>query len=139
MNKSYSELIQLHSFEDRFRYLNLNGTIADKTFGSMRWLAQKFYKSKEWEDIRNYVITRDSGCDLALINRTIFGKPIVHHMNPITIQDVEERNSIAFDPEFLITVSHNTHNAIHYGSVECLTLDPIIRRPNDTCPWKEGS
>lgn len=135
--KTYSELIKLPTFEERFRYLKLDGKIGSDTFGFERYLNQILYHMREWKDIRRKVIVRDEGCDLAIPDREIFGQVMVHHMNPITIEDVEEHNPDIFDPEFLITVSKTTHNAIHYGDESLLfPSEPIIRTKGDTCPWR---
>ena len=134
--RTYNELVQYHSYEDRFRYLKLNGVVANETFGFDRYLNQRFYKSAEWRRVRDQVIIRDNGCDLGIPGREIFGTIIVHHMNPISIEDIEKNPEILFDPNYLICVSHDTHNAIHYGTEIPKSSEPIIRTPNDTCPWK---
>lgn len=136
MIKTYKELIQLPSFEERFEYLKLNGSIGKDTFGFDRYLNQKFYRSREWKQLRDQVIVRDNGCDLGIEDRQIFGKIIIHHMNPICIDDIVSASRFLLNPEFMICVSHDTHNAIHYGDISLLPKDPIERRPNDTCPWK---
>jgi hypothetical protein len=137
MDRSYSELIKLPTIEDRYNYLKLSGTVADITFGSRRLLNQNFYMSREWKDVRRSVIIRDASCDLAIPEYEIFSKPMVHHINPITIEDVMNENwDKLLDPENLITVSYNTHQAIHYGNSSMLPRGPIERRPGDTCPWK---
>lgn len=134
--KTYSELIALPTFEERYEYLRLNGRVGKDTFGFDRYLNQNFYRSAEWRRIRDRVIVRDNGCDLAIDDRIIYGKILIHHMNPITDKDLFNLSDILLDPEYLICVSHNTHNAIHYGDGERLVKDPIIRTKNDTCPWK---
>ena len=135
--RTYSELIKIPSFIERFRYLKLGGYIGEETFGFDRWLNQYFYKTKEWRDVRNQVILRDNACDLAHPDRPTFGRLIIHHMNPITEKDIVNRSDILLDPEYLITTVHDTHNAIHYGDESLLMLDtPIIRKPNDMCPWR---
>ena len=135
--RTYSELIKIPSFIERFRYLKLGGYIGEETFGFDRWLNQYFYKTKEWRDVRNQVILRDNACDLAHPDRPTFGRLIIHHMNPITEKDIVNRSDILLDPEYLITTVHDTHNAIHYGDESLLLLDaPIIRKPNDMCPWR---
>lgn len=134
--KTYSELIALPTFEERYEYLRLNGRVGKDTFGFDRYLNQNFYRSAEWRHIRDRVIVRDNGCDLAIDDRIIYGKILIHHMNPITDKDLFNLSDILLDPEYLICVSHNTHNAIHYGDGERLVKDPIIRTKNDTCPWK---
>lgn len=135
--KTYSELITLSTFEDRFEYLNLKGRIGEETFGFDRYFNQLFYKSQKWKSIRDYVILRDNGCDLGLEGYEIYGKIIIHHMNPITIKDIERESDFLLNPEFLICTTHNTHNAIHYGDRSILMTGPIVRTPNDTCPWRQ--
>lgn len=134
--KTYSELIALPTFEERFEYLQLKGIVGQETFGFDRYLNQILYNSKEWKHLRNEIIVRDNGCDLALEGFEIHGRILIHHINPITIDDVIKRREIVFDPENLICVTHNTHNAIHYGDKSLLITGPIERRANDTCPWK---
>lgn len=134
--KTYSELITLPTFEERFRYLQLNGRVGEDTFGFDRYLNQNFYRSAEWKRIRDQVIVRDNGCDLGIEDRVIHGRILIHHMNPISEKDILRATNILMNPEYLICVTHNTHNAIHYGDEELLTKGPIIRTPNDTCPWK---
>lgn len=134
--KTYSELITLPTFEERFEYLNLQGRIGEETFGFDRYLNQIFYRSQKWKSIRNYVISRDNGCDLALEGFEIYGKIIIHHMNPITLKDIERESDFLLNPEFLICTTHNTHNAIHYGDRSLLMTGPIVRTKNDTCPWR---
>lgn len=133
--KTYSELIKLYSFEDRYRYLKLNGRIGEDTFGFDRYLNQIFYRSQKWKSVRDFVIIRDNGCDLGMDDREIYGKILIHHMNPITIKDIEKESSFLLDPEYLICTSQNTHNAIHYGDESKLILAPIERTKNDMCPW----
>lgn len=134
--KTYTELIKFNTFEDRFNYLNLNGTIGEETFGFDRWLNQNFYKSQEWRSIRDFVIIRDGGCDMAMEGYEIFGKIYVHHMNPITQSDLIHSTDFLMNPEYLVCVSHSTHNAIHYGDISLLITEPVERKPGDTCPWK---
>lgn len=136
VNRTYSELKNLDSFEERFNYLKLNGQVGETTFGSKRYLNQLLYKSQEWMSVRDKAIIRDEGCDLGIPGRDIGGKVLVHHINPITIEDVLNNNPKVFDLENLITTSHITHEAIHYGDENLLIKDPIIRTANDTCPWK---
>lgn len=136
MNKTYSELCEIKSFEERFEYLKLNGIVGTDTFGFNRYLNQILYRSSEWKKIRNKIIIRDNGCDLGVEGYDISGRILIHHINPITIEDVRNRNSIIFDLNNLITVSHNTHNAIHYGDKDLLITGPVERKLNDTCPWK---
>ena len=134
--KTYSELILLPTFEERFKYLQLNGRVGDDTFGFDRYINQKFYRSAEWKRIRDIVIMRDNGCDLALKGYEIYGRILIHHMNPITVKDVELSTEYLMNPEYLICVTHNTHNAIHYGDEKLITKGPVVRTKNDTCPWK---
>lgn len=135
--KTYSELVKLNSFEERYKYLKLEGKVGEDTFGFDRYLNQIFYKTDEWKSVRDYVISRDNGCDLGMSDREIkFGKILVHHMNPITKEDILNRSDILLNPEYLITTTKNTHDAIHYGSDDLLYQDPVERYENDTCPWK---
>lgn len=134
--KKYSELVKLSTFEERFEYLSLNGQVGRETYGFDRWMNQQFYRSPEWKSVRNFVIVRDSGCDLGIPGREIRERIIVHHMNPILPADIKDCTDILLDPEYLIATCHNTHEAIHYGSAELLIRDPVVRSPNDTCPWK---
>lgn len=133
--KCYTELRRLKSFEERYRYLRLSANVGDNTFGYDRYLNQMLYSSKKWLNIRDGIIIRDLGCDLGIEDYEIHGKIIVHHMNPITIEDIELDRDEVFDPEFLICTTHDTHNAIHFGNESLLPRLPIIRRRNDTCPW----
>lgn len=135
--KTYSELCELSSFEDRYNYLKLEGSVGFDTFGFDRWMNQMFYKSKEWKDIRNYIITRDNGCDMGLKGYEINDKIIIHHMNPITVNDIIYSNAVLLDPEQLICVSQKVHNAIHYGSDDLLIRPIVERMPNDTVPWRK--
>lgn len=136
--RTYSELITIPSFIERYRYLKLNSKIGNETFGFDRYLNQKFYKLKEWKDVRNYVITRDNGCDLGIEDREIPNgvQIIIHHINPIEIKDIKNKLDWILDPEFLICTTKITHNAIHYGDESILYSEPIERLPNDTCPWR---
>ena len=134
--KTHSELILLPTFEERFKYLQLNGRVGDDTFGFDRYINQIFYRSTEWKRIRDLVIMRDNGCDLALEGYEIYGRIIIHHMNPITVKDVELSTEYLMNPEYLICVTHNTHNAIHYGDEKLINKGPVVRTKNDTCPWK---
>ena len=136
--KTYSELITLNTFEERYEYLKLNGRVGEETFGFDRYINQSFYKSNEWKDIRDYVIVRDNGSDLAMDGYEIYGRILIHHMNPITKEDIINRTSYLIDPEYLICTTKNTHNAIHYGDKDLLISSPIIRRKNDTCPWRHN-
>jgi hypothetical protein len=134
--RRYSELVKLSTFEERFRYLKLVGTVGETTFGSSRYLNQAFYASPEWKRARDQVIIRDNGCDLGIEDHEIRRNLLVHHMNPITQQDLEFGRDIVCDPEYLITVSLDTHNAIHYGDESILRRYKLAeRKPNDTCPW----
>lgn len=135
MIKSYSEMKKFNSFEERYDYLRLLGSVGETTFGFDRYLNQIFYRSNVWKLVRDKVIIRDQGCDLGIDGREIVGRILIHHMNPVTMKDIEMNNDNLLDPEFLVCVSHNTHNAIHYGSKELLISDPIVRTRNDTCPW----
>lgn len=136
--KRYSELIRLETFEERFDYLKLNGRVAKDTFAFDRVFNQKFYRSKEWKDLRAFIINRDLGCDLGIVGYDIrYQRAIIHHLNPITLDDIQNGSRALFDPENLITTTHNTHNAIHYGDKDLLCLTIVERKPNDTCPWKQ--
>ena len=134
--KTYEHLIKLPTFEDRFDYLKLDGKIGEDTFGFDRYVNQRFYKSVEWKNIRNYIIVRDMGCDLAIENREIQGRVLIHHMNPISVTDITNRTDILLNPNYLICVSKRTHNAIHYSDKSILFTGFIERKPGDTCPWK---
>lgn len=135
--RTYSELKELQTFEERYEYLKLGGKVGEDTFGFDRYLNQIFYKSKEWESIRNKVIVRDNGCDLGVPDREIRGdKILVHHMNPITKEDILNRSDILLNPEYLITTVKRTHDAIHYGDGELPSQEPVVRSKNDTCPWR---
>lgn len=134
--RTYSELITLPTFEERFRYLKLNGSVGNETFGFDRYLNQIFYNSKEWKSIRDFVIVRDNGCDLGLDGYEIKGKILIHHVNPILPKDIETRSEFLLNPEYLISTVLNTHNAIHYGDESLLNTAPIERTKNDTCPWR---
>lgn len=134
--RAYSELITYPTYEERFKYLQLNGQVGRDTFGFDRYINQKFYRSAQWKRIRNEVIIRDNGCDLGMEGYEIHGRILIHHMNPITIADIESMSEYLLNPEYLITTIHTTHNAIHYGDESLLCTGPIERQPNDTCPWK---
>lgn len=136
MIRTYSELIKLPTFKERFEYLSLKGCVGKETFGWERYINQAFYRSKEWKDIRNFVIVRDCGCDLGIPGREIPDRILIHHMNPILPKDIVLSNDFILDPEYLICTTHNTHEAIHYGSEDLLISEPVERTPNDTCPWK---
>lgn len=134
--KTYSELITIPTFEGRYEYLKLGGQVGVETFGFDRYLNQAFYKSDEWLSIRDHVIARDNGCDLGVEGHEIYGRIIIHHMNPITKEDILQRSEILLDPEYLITTVKRTHDAIHYGNDSIIFEAPIERRKNDTCPWR---
>lgn len=134
--RTYSELATLPTFEERFKYLQLNGQVGKDTFGFDRYINQNFYRSLEWKRVRDKVILRDNGCDLGVEGYEIHGQILIHHMNPITIRDIESMSEYLLNPEYLISTVHNTHNAIHYGDESLLLTAPIERRKNDTCPWK---
>lgn len=137
MIRRYSELIQLSTFEERFNYLKLNGVVANETFGFDRYLNQQFYRSAEWKRVRQQVIIRDRGCDLAVPDHEIFDHIIVHHMNPMSLEDIENNPELLLDPEYLICVSLDTHNAIHYGDGNYGNKDVIVDRiPGDTTLWR---
>lgn len=133
--RRYSELKKLETIEERFGYLQLRGNVGSETFGFDRYLNQDFYSSWEWKQARNEVIARDLGCDLGLDGYEIFDKVYVHHMNPISVTDITHFNEEILDPEYLICVTHRTHNAIHYGNEQLLPRGPIVRRPGDTKLW----
>ena len=136
MIRTYSELIQLPTFEERFEYLRLDGSVGQATFGYDRYLNQILYNSPEWKRFRRDIIIRDNGCDLACEGYEIRGRIIIHHINTISIEDIVNRNPMVFDQENVITTTHNTHNAIHYEDKESLVTVPIERSANDTCLWK---
>lgn len=137
MIRTYSELVSLPTFEERFEYAMLFGSVGIETFGGHRWLNQDFYTSREWRHARNPVISRDDGCDLAIPDREIYDQVIIHHLNPITQEDLENGSPLVFDPEYLICVSPATHKAIHYGREFLLAPTKLVeRRPNDMIPWR---
>lgn len=127
----------LKTFSERYEYLKLNGVVGKETFGFDRYLNQQFYRSVEWKQLRDRIIVRDEGCDLAMEGYDIYGRIYIHHMNPIAVDDIANQSKFLLDPEFLICTSFNTHNAIHYGDASLLITEPIVRRENDTCPWKK--
>lgn len=135
MRRSYTELLKFSTLEERFDYLRLGGEVGGTTFGSSRWVNQSFYSSREWRDVRRNIVIRDNGCDLGVSGYDIYDRPVVHHLNPITERDIEQRSYALFDPENLITVSHDTHNAIHYGDEKQLPRPFVERRPGDTKEW----
>ena len=134
--RTYSELITLPTFEDRYSYLQLNGAVGKDTFGFDRYINQQFYRSKEWQRIRDEVIIRDNACDLGMEGYEIHGRIYVHHMNPIMVRDIQYNSDYLMNQEFLICTTHRTHNAIHYGDESLLARAPIERTKNDTCPWR---
>ncbi len=136
--RTYKELIKLPTLKKRFDYLKLSGAVGKATFGYDRYLNQRFYKSQEWKNLRNEIITRDGGCELGLEDYEIRGRIFIHHMNPIVDEDIIDNTDYLMNPEYLICVSHNMHNAIHYGNEDIVRAKEIVeRKPNDTCPWKE--
>lgn len=135
MIRTYSELRRLESLEDRFNYLKLRGQVGGSTFGFDRYLNQRFYASHEWRQLRHHVIVRDNGCDLGVDGHEIHDRIYIHHMNPMTVSDLVEFNNEILDPEYLIAVTHNTHNAVHYGDANLLRKLPVDRRPGDTKLW----
>lgn len=134
--KTYSELITIPTFIDRYRYLNLTGKVGDATFGGRRYLNQLLYKTDRWESIRNRIIVRDNGCDLGIQGREIMVRVTIHHIEPITVDDILNNNPKVWDEDNLITSSDITHKAIHYGDENLLMKEPIVRREYDTCPWR---
>ena len=134
--RCYSELAGFSTFRERYEYLRLNGAVGKETFGFDRYMNQAFYRSPEWRRVRDIVIARDNGCDLGIPGREIFGRVLIHHMNPILPEDIRERNEMILDPEYLITTIHETHLAIHYGDNHILLQEPAARFAGDTCPWQ---
>ena len=137
--RTYTELLQYGTFEDRFFYLSLRGQVGESTFGFDRWLNQQFYTSRQWRNLRSHIIVRDEGCDLAMPGHEVMVRPIIHHMNPLTVDDIVHGTDEALDPEFLILVSHQTHNAIHYGDASLLPKPFVPRAPGDTQLWTRRS
>lgn len=135
MIRTYSELCKLPTFKERFNYLSLDGLVGQDTFGFERYLNQRFYRSKEWKQLRNKIIVRDNGCDLGIDGREIFGRVIIHHMNPVGVEDIENASEYLLNPEYLICVSHLTHNAIHYGDESIFPEEFVERSPGDTKLW----
>lgn len=133
--RTYSELRRLETFEERFDYLVLRGEVGEATFGFDRWINQRFYRSREWQQVRDLVIVRDNGCDLGVLGYEIHARLMVHHMNPVTPEDLERGETWVLDPEYLITTTHRTHNAIHYGDDSLLVKPPVERRAGDTTLW----
>lgn len=134
--RTYSELIKLDTFDDRFKYLKLNGQVGQETFGFERYLNQRFYRTKEWKELRDFVIVRDNGCDLGIRDLEIYDSIFVHHMNQLTKYDVIHRTDKLLNPEYLISTSKRTHDAIHYGNMNILNDSFVERKKNDTCPWR---
>ena len=134
--KTYSELIKLPTFEERYEYLRIGGIVGEETFGFDRWINQQFYKNPEWLEVRDIVILRHNGCDLGIQGREIRSRIMVHHMNPIGVDDILQKSEFLLNPEYLITTYKRTHDAIHYGDESLLIRDPIVRYKNDTCPWR---
>lgn len=137
--RNYTELCLLDSYEARYEYLRLEGTVADRTFGSERYLNQSFYRSAQWKEIRNFVIVRDEGLDLAFPGQEIFSRIYIHHMNPMRPEDLVHGNDDILNPEYLISVSHTTHNAIHYGTERHLPRQLVERSPGDHLPWRNNA
>lgn len=135
--RRYSELIRLNTFKERYEYLRIAGVVGETTFGFDRYLNQLLYTSSKWKQLRQKIIIRDNGCDLAMPGYDLHSRIYIHHLNPLTMEDVEEVSERIFDPENLICVSHRTHNAIHYGDEGLLPQEPVLRKPNDTCPWRQ--
>ena len=138
MNKSYQELMRIQSFEDRFDYLKLHGTVGQETFGFDRYMNQSLYNSPEWKSVRRKVIIRDHGCDLAVKGMEIFGVIVVHHINPLTVEDLFDRSDRILNMDNLISTSPNTHKAIHFGDKSLLATPMVIRTKGDTTPWKKA-
>lgn len=136
MIKTYSELIKFETFEERFKYLIEGSQVGEQTFGGSRFINQNFYRSREWKRIRDIIIVRDNGNDLGVKDHPIHGRVIIHHLVPLRKEDIMYQTPFLMDPEYMICVSHQTHNAIHYGSMSSLPQDYIARSPNDTCPWR---
>lgn len=134
--RTYSELIKLKTFKERYAYLKIGGRVGEETFGFDRYLNQKFYRSHQWKRIRDEVIIRDNGCDLGIEGHEINSRIIIHHINPITKYDILNKTDMLLNPEYLICTVKNTHDAIHYGDENLLIDEPIIRTQNDTCPWR---
>lgn len=135
--RNYTELSKLKTFDERYEYLKLCGVVGETTFGFDRYLNQAFYRMSEWRNIRNHVIARDSACDLGIEGYDLYDHIIIHHMNPVTLDSIKDDKALLLDPEFLICVSHKTHNAIHYGDSSYRAVNKIIeRKPYDTCPWR---
>lgn len=134
--RTYSELMKMKTFKDRYEYLKLSDRVGSETFGFDRIYNQTFYKSPEWLRLRDDVIIRDNGCDLGIEGREIFGSIYIHHMNPIRIEDIINRSEQLLNPEYLISSSFRTHNAIHYGDYDLVAMEVVDRKKDDTCPWR---
>lgn len=134
-NRSYSELMRLHTFEERFDYLNLHGKVGDTTFGFDRYLNQMFYTSAQWKSMRHFVLARDNGCDMGMDGYELHYRPVIHHMNPMFVTQLVDGDDVVLDPEYLVTVSHRTHNAIHFGQKSLLFTPIIVRKRDDTKLW----
>lgn len=137
--KTYSEMLHHDSFKDRFEYLALRGRVGQATFGFERWMNQDFYRSREWRSLREQIILRDNGCDLGHEDNPIVGQALIHHIVPMTPEDFDTGNPLIVDPNNLITTTHATHNAIHYGNASLLREEWVERRPGDTLPWARQS
>lgn len=136
--RTYSELSKIDDFVERFNYLSLKGTVAEETFGFDRYLNQRFYRSTEWRRLRNQIIVRDNGCDLGFVGHDIYDHIIIHHMNPLRLNDIVNSTDFLLNPEYLVCVSRQTHNAIHYGDESLIApFELVERKPNDTCPWRK--
>ena len=135
MMRTYTELIQIPTFEERYKYLRLGGGVGKETFGFERYLNQRFYHSTEWRRVRQEIIARDMGCDLAVPGREIAGRILIHHLNPVKAKDIADGSDLILNPEYLVCVSKLTHDAIHFSDDSILYHDPIVRTPNDTCLW----
>jgi hypothetical protein len=136
MIRCYSDLIQLETFKERYYYLKLHGKVGEDTFGFDRYINQSLYKSDKWKKTRSQIIIRDNGCDLGIEGHELDNYIVIHHMNPLTLEDIEEERDVVFNPEYLISCSSRTHKAIHFGDENLLPKDFIERRPNDTCLWR---
>lgn len=134
--RTYEELITYPTFRERYEYLRLHSAVGIDTFGADRYLNQMLYRSREWKSIRDIVLLRDNGCDLGVEGYDIYERAVIHHMNPLTVDDIKHSSENLFNPRYLITVSFDTHQAIHYGTALKLRTMPLERRPNDTSPWK---
>lgn len=137
MIRTYSELMKLHTFDERFLYLKLDASVGADTFGFDRYMNQQFYRSAEWKSLRNKIIARDNACDLGIPDHDIHESIVIHHMNPICTDDIIHSSDFLLNPEYLICVTKNTHNAIHYGGFDTLKNRLVERTPNDTCPWRK--